>query len=163
MSRDSSGTKYPGDAFERAQAVGRTRGGGRREGICLANDHAPPSGMEHVSPTLRRNTINTSGALLRLHIIYPAQKLCRLSDPSQNTYSTSIIYHCLSWDGLERGGGGFGVGGLGWHTYLSHALVVKPLTTHPRENGALSPQDLSPMANRSFPGGGAGESYPCIP
>ena len=43
---------------------------------------------------------------------------------------------------VEKGGGAY--------SYVLHALVVRPLTTRPREDGALFPQDRSPMANRSF-------------
>ncbi|CAM9291041.1 unnamed protein product, partial [Ectocarpus sp. 6 AP-2014] len=36
------------------------------------------------------------------------------------------------------------------YSYVLHALAVTPLTTRPREDGALFPQDRSAMANRSF-------------
>ncbi|CAN0019813.1 unnamed protein product, partial [Ectocarpus sp. 4 AP-2014] len=37
------------------------------------------------------------------------------------------------------------------YSYVLHALAVRPLTTHPRqEDGALFPQNRSPTANRSF-------------
>ncbi|CAM9216617.1 unnamed protein product [Ectocarpus sp. 12 AP-2014] len=34
--------------------------------------------------------------------------------------------------------------------FVLHALAVRPLTTRPREDGALLPLGRSPMANRSF-------------
>ncbi|CAN0544405.1 unnamed protein product [Ectocarpus sp. 12 AP-2014] len=40
--------------------------------------------------------------------------------------------------------------GRGVYSYVLHAIAVRPLTTRPREDGALFPQDRSPTANRSF-------------
>ena len=51
---------------------------------------------------------------------------------------------------VTYGRGLIGPGGGGAYSYVLHALVVRPLTTRPREDGALFPQDRSPMANRSF-------------
>ncbi|CAM9346450.1 unnamed protein product [Ectocarpus sp. 12 AP-2014] len=43
---------------------------------------------------------------------------------------------------MKTGGGGC--------SYVLHALAVRSLTTHPREDGALFPQDRPPMTSRSF-------------
>ncbi|CAM9794516.1 unnamed protein product [Ectocarpus sp. 12 AP-2014] len=41
--------------------------------------------------------------------------------------------------------------GRGVYSHVLHALAIRPLTTRPLEDGALFPQDRSPMmANRSF-------------
>ncbi|CAM9508621.1 unnamed protein product [Ectocarpus sp. 13 AM-2016] len=46
---------------------------------------------------------------------------------------------CLFW--WSRGGGAC--------SYVLRAVAVRPLTTRPRKDGALFPQDQSLMANRS--------------